>query len=145
MIGDKILVYDDDKKMFFAGWAMQKTSYSVDPPTPTWSKTVDDAKVSQMLMHMCEVARMLGPSARIVSETRARQIEAELAYRRETKIDAPCRGCHVRTVGCHVQCKLYHKYTAEINARRAAERVPAQADAHTREVIDKIKKRGNMG
>lgn len=37
-------------------------------------------------------------------------------------IDAPCRGCSDRTIGCHSTCKRYFEYRKRVDEIREAER-----------------------
>ena len=76
MTGDSILIYDPAKEAFFAGWYPQAFRHTDKTPCPRWSKTVDGARISDSLGRMQEIVRMIGGQARIVSETRARQIES---------------------------------------------------------------------
>ena len=81
MCGDDIVVYDPDKDAFFAGWVQQSKSFAEQPPKPYWSRSVDGARRSHMLIRMHRVVDMLGGRARIVSETQARQIEQAMKNR----------------------------------------------------------------
>lgn len=75
MYGDMVLVYDTERKVFFAGWKKQDKSFSELAPTPIWSDTVADARKTRLLGRMQSIAKMLGDNMRVVSETRAKQIE----------------------------------------------------------------------
>ena len=81
MYGDAILVYDITNDRFFAGWAKQDKPFAVEEPKPLWSETVDGARKTRTLGNMQTIVRMLGDGVQIVSETKARQIEALKQYK----------------------------------------------------------------
>ena len=85
MTGDNILVWDDGMQQFFAGWNHKAKVYMTDKPKPLWSKTVKGARVSRSLGAMQMVAKQLGSKARVVSETRARNLEAIAYYSEEAR------------------------------------------------------------
>lgn len=57
--------------------------------------------------------------------------------------NAPCYTCTHRSTVCHAQCVAYHEWTAKVRKENEARRMGSEADAHTWEVTDKIRKRRN--
>ena len=79
MTGDSLFIWDDERG-FFAGWEYSTKIYVNDKPTAKWSKTVNGAKKSRALGYMHTTAKRLGGSACVVSETKARSLEAIRYY-----------------------------------------------------------------
>ena len=84
MLGDSVVIYNEKTCMFFCGWDRRHVKITVnDTAGAMWSERLEDAKVGRNLSHMSDVARMLG--ARVMSETKARQIDAMRIYRERGK------------------------------------------------------------
>lgn len=56
---------------------------------------------------------------------------------------SPCYTCSNRTMVCHATCTAYRDWTVEVHKERAALNIGKEADAHTKMVTDKIRKRRN--
>lgn len=49
--------------------------------------------------------------------------------------NSPCFECAERSLGCHADCEKYIALAAQNTANAAKRRIPADADAHTKETI----------
>lgn len=54
---------------------------------------------------------------------------------------SPCYKCRLRCLLCHVHCKDYHDWVAQVRAEDAARRATMDADAHTKATSDAIRRR----
>lgn len=50
-------------------------------------------------------------------------------------INSPCYECAARVLGCHTDCEKYAAWVAQNAEQAARRRIPADADAHTKETI----------
>ena len=78
-----MLIYDSDTGLFFAGWDWHAKVYANDAAPPSWTQNLDTAIISTGLKKLQEIVKRLGGGARIVSETRARQIVAMREYNKQ--------------------------------------------------------------
>lgn len=83
IIGDKMLLYDRDNDLFFAGYG--KKNYT----KPKWSKSLSGAMVINRLSYAYMVKEQLGLGVRIISATEARKINALREYREAQNGEQP--------------------------------------------------------
>lgn len=74
IIGDKMLLYDRDKGLFFAGYKKNKM-------IPMWSENMKNGMVLNRLADAYRIKEQLGLGIRIVSATEARKINMLREYR----------------------------------------------------------------
>lgn len=89
MIGDKIMVYDAANDRWFVRWAYKRMyTYANEPrdPMPVWTKDINEAMRTNLLLSAQRVVDKMGGGVRIVSETKARQMEAMKAYREAQRV-----------------------------------------------------------
>lgn len=55
--------------------------------------------------------------------------------------ECPCYGCTKHTESCHAKCPHYTAWAENQRRMKAAARRTMEADAHTKEVADRIGKR----
>ena len=53
----------------------------------------------------------------------------------------PCYKCEAHTPECHAKCVAYREWAARLKAERAEQRKHKEADAYTRTVIERIRRR----
>lgn len=75
IIGDKMLLYDRNNDVFFAGYKRMNTN------APKWCKDFGGAMVITQLSTAYRLKEQLGLGVRIVSETEAKKINALREYR----------------------------------------------------------------
>lgn len=77
MLGDKMLIYDRNAGMFFAGWKKRNNKIV----EPLWSAKAKGGFVTNRLGTAYDLKEQLGLGVRIVSETEANKIDALREYR----------------------------------------------------------------
>lgn len=84
MIGDRILIYDTETGRYFAGFDRHGfRAYAKDAPISNWTSELSQAHFINNLAYAHRAVKLLGGSAKIISETRAQQIDSVKAYRRD--------------------------------------------------------------
>lgn len=78
MYGDKLVIYDDANRRYFAGYQWNRHNGGR-RRTPAWSDTLDGEKRSNVLSYVQKHAKAL--DGRIMSESAARKMEMLQEYR----------------------------------------------------------------
>lgn len=86
MIGDRLLIYNESSGKFFRGWRTGLGPLICASPKAMWTRHSDRALKSTNLRCMQQYVAMLNDGSRIVSETRAGQIDALRQYKEATEI-----------------------------------------------------------
>lgn len=81
MIGDKIVVYDPVTEKFFARWDRYSKAFDKDKPRAVWTHDIESAKMTLDIGWAHRAVKQIGGSVRVLSETKARQIDAHRRWR----------------------------------------------------------------
>lgn len=83
MIGDRLAIYNPVTNKFFKRWSNGYGPLITRSPRAIWTAEADKAMYSTSLRCLQQYVAMLGDGCRIISETRAAQLDAIRRYREE--------------------------------------------------------------